>query len=182
MSLEDPQHLPLPPRDDVNMFMAGSSFSLQQPEQLGAIVKQPQARLGVQREDSHLAISYREVLALGAGGGGGAGEGGSMQGLPILGRVYDNELPEILKIIKMYHLCLGSSKFLREPIYINVYSENVCSVPYNFTHSTCQEPLLKATVFLWRHIIFSIIDVAIGVQDCRQRSHINVAFILVNTW
>lgn len=101
-----------------------------------------------------------------------------MQGLPILGRVYDNELPEILKIIKMYHLCLGSSKFLREPIYINVYSENVCSVPYNFTHSTCQEPLLKATVFLWCHIIFSIIDVAIGVQDCRQRSHINVAFIL----
>lgn len=57
----------------------------------------------------------------------------SMQGLPILGRVYANKLPEILKIIKMYHLCLGSSKFLREPIYINVYSENVCSVPYNYT-------------------------------------------------
>lgn len=44
-SLEGPQPFPLPPRDDVNMFMAVSSLSPQHPEQLGAIVWHPQASL-----------------------------------------------------------------------------------------------------------------------------------------
>lgn len=37
-SLEGPQPFPLPLRDDVNMFTAGSSLSHQQPEQLGAFI------------------------------------------------------------------------------------------------------------------------------------------------